>query len=224
MIELTCDQCRELAAELALGVLPGGQHARVLAHINGCGTCHNTVSELATTTDRLIELMPGAEPPAGFDHRVISALTSQQTPQRRRARRQWIAAAAVLVAFALAAGGWVLGQATAGVRPVPHNITAHTILVAPLTAHGRQIGQAFAYPGQPSWIYLSVDTDNAADTGPLRCELVRKNGSPIPAGTFSVAKGYGSWAASVDFNPDTLAAVRLITASGATLATAHFAN
>ncbi|HZD14594.1 MAG TPA: winged helix-turn-helix domain-containing protein [Pseudonocardiaceae bacterium] len=76
MTELTCQKCRELAAELALDVLVGVERARALVHLDGCTTCRDTVSTLAATADRLLKLLPDAEPPAGFEQRVITALGS----------------------------------------------------------------------------------------------------------------------------------------------------
>ena len=116
MAELTCQQCRELAAELALDVLPGRERAGALAHLDGCTSCRDTVSALTTTADRLIELIPEAQPPAGFERRVMSALTPSLplAPPSPLApplpRRQWRIAAALL-AIALGGGGWVLGHA-----------------------------------------------------------------------------------------------------------------
>lgn len=70
---MTCQQCHELAAELALNVLPARERVGVLAHLDTCGGCRETVSALTVTADRLVELLPGAEPPAGFEHRVMTA-------------------------------------------------------------------------------------------------------------------------------------------------------
>lgn len=75
MTKLTCRQCRDLAAELALDVLPALERAQALMHLNRCPTCCYAVSSLTFTVDRLIELLPEAQPPAGFEHRILAALT-----------------------------------------------------------------------------------------------------------------------------------------------------
>ena len=80
MTELTCQQCQELAAELALDALPGDQRARAVAHLEGCATCWDSVSPLVDIADRLLELLPEVAPPAGFDQRVITALWSLVRP------------------------------------------------------------------------------------------------------------------------------------------------
>lgn len=70
---VSCQQCRELAAELALNVLPARERVGVLAHLDACAGCRDTVSALTDTADRLVELLPDTEPPVGFEHRVMNA-------------------------------------------------------------------------------------------------------------------------------------------------------
>jgi hypothetical protein len=67
MTELTCQQCEQLAVELALDILPCHQRADVLAHLDRCTSCQDTVCALTNTVDRLVELLPPAQPPAGFE-------------------------------------------------------------------------------------------------------------------------------------------------------------
>jgi hypothetical protein len=225
MTELSCRQCRELAPELALGVLSGVERAHALAHLDHCTTCRNAVSALALTGDRLIELLPGAEPPVGFEHRVLTAV-GPPSPLARR-WRWWLPAAAVMIALALVGGGWTLGRASLGIGPLTTGAAARTILFAPLRSGldgsgGEEIGQAYLYPDRPSWIYLSLDADNDAITGTVRCELVRRDGSTVPIGTFTLAKGYGAWGAPITTDRDSLATARVIDSTGATVATARF--
>lgn len=75
MTELTCEQCRENAAELAVGVLAGRERAATLAHLQYCGSCQGTVAELAFAANRFLELLPEIEPPAGFADRVVASIT-----------------------------------------------------------------------------------------------------------------------------------------------------
>lgn len=220
MTELTCRQYRELTPELALGVLSGIERARTLAHLDHCTTCRNTVSALSLTGDRLIELLPDAEPSAGFEQRVLTALA----PPTPRTRRRWVPAAAVLIALALAGGGWTLGRTTLGIGPLETSSAARTVLFAPLTSGDEELGQVYLYPGRPSWIYLSLDADNHAISGAVRCELVRQDGSTVPLGTFHLAEGYGAWGTPVTLDRKSLAMARVIDSAGTTVATANFAN
>jgi hypothetical protein len=240
MTELTCQQCRELAAELALDVLTGRERAQALAHLDDCTSCRDTVSALTVTADRLIELLPNAQPPAGFEHRVMAALT----PSSPGARRWRLAGAAVLLTITLATGGWILGLATHDVRPAQTNTQAEndaqagerTVLYAPVTTGQdqteqdqigeHQIGHAYVYPGNPSWIYLSLATDSDTTSSTVRCEVIRRDGSTVPIGTFPLAHGHGTWGGPVPVDRNTLATarLRLINGNGHTLATAHFTS
>jgi hypothetical protein len=146
MTELSCRQCREVAVELALGVLPGVERARALSHLDHCAACHTAVAALTCTGDRLVELLPSAEPPAGFEDRVMTALA----PTALRRRRWWVPAAAVVCASALLVGAWALGRHSSPVGLPEAGRATRAVLFAPLTAGGQEVGQVFLYPGRPS--------------------------------------------------------------------------
>ncbi|MGH3831243.1 MAG: anti-sigma factor family protein [Pseudonocardiaceae bacterium] len=245
MTELTCPQCRELAPELALDVLTSTERARALAHLDRCANCRDTVCALTTTADRLIELLPDSPPPAGFEQRVLTALTLPAPATRR----WWQPAAAVLLAVALAGGGgwtlggwtlggWALGGWALGGRnhdKAPAQVTAQpgerSVMFAPLlTAQhqgtGSEVGQAYVYPGQPAWMYLSLDIDRHPTSGTVRCELVRGDGSSVPIGTFRLTKGYAAWgiALTTTVGRGPFAMAKVIDSNGDTLATAHFTS
>ncbi|NMH99423.1 zf-HC2 domain-containing protein [Pseudonocardia acidicola] len=215
---LSCEQSRQIAAEFALGVLPGFERAQVLEHLDGCAGCRWTVARLTATRDRLLEMLPEAEPPAGFERMVLDGL---RRPLRRSPR--WLPLAAALLGVVLLAGGWLLGRAGA-----PPAVTAPdgALAAAQLTVDGRRVGQAFAYPGQPSFVYVSLDTQLADQTGPVSCTLERPDGSSVPIGTFTVRRGYGHWGASAQLQGDALRSARLVLvdASGATVAAARFSG
>jgi hypothetical protein len=96
MTPLGCAEVRELAPELALGIVGGPQRADALQHASECGPCRVLVGELSEAADALPLLAAEAEPPSGFEERVLSALKSPQ----RRTRRRIAAAVAVTAAAA----------------------------------------------------------------------------------------------------------------------------
>ncbi|HEX2294483.1 MAG TPA: zf-HC2 domain-containing protein, partial [Actinomycetota bacterium] len=59
---LSCAEVRDLAPEVALGIAPGEERARVLAHVRGCGDCRRLLDGLAETADLLLVLAPRDEP------------------------------------------------------------------------------------------------------------------------------------------------------------------
>lgn len=72
--DMTCAELADVAAELALGVLTGRERAMAVAHLGGCDECREDVRQLMATGEQLLELLPPAEPPAGFETRVLERL------------------------------------------------------------------------------------------------------------------------------------------------------
>lgn len=72
--DMTCAELADVAAELALGVLTGRERAAALAHLDTCDACREEVRQLMATGEQLVELLPPAEPPAGFETRVLDRL------------------------------------------------------------------------------------------------------------------------------------------------------
>jgi anti-sigma-K factor RskA len=71
---MTCAELHDVAAELALGALTGRERAAALAHLETCRACREGVRQLTEAGGRLLELLPPAEPPVGFEIRVIERL------------------------------------------------------------------------------------------------------------------------------------------------------
>src|ERR1700730_6841708 len=105
MSVLTCADVREFAPELALGILGGAERADVVLHVNDCARCQAYVAELTEAADAIPQLVPEAEPPPGFETRVLHRLVAD----RRRSRRRWVASIA-----AVAAAGAVVTVAGVG--------------------------------------------------------------------------------------------------------------
>jgi hypothetical protein len=90
----TCAQVRDVAAELALGALTGRERASALAHLDRCRACREDVRRLTVVGGLLLELIPPARPPAGFETRVLQrraeTLTAENAfpPRPRRAARR----------------------------------------------------------------------------------------------------------------------------------------
>jgi hypothetical protein len=77
MSRIHCEQARELAPQLVLGLLIGRERAACLAHLERCADCRTELSTLAATTDDVLPLAkPRSAPPAGFDRRVLERLAT----------------------------------------------------------------------------------------------------------------------------------------------------
>ena len=242
MTEPTCAVVRESQAELALGVIEGRERAEVLAHLEHCAACRQDLAALSAVADRLVELTPSVEPPAGFETRVLARLSAAARAEEPAAPRgpappaavrgrtaragrrtwplpkpaRWVAAAAL--AAVIGAGGWVVGHEASA--PSAAQAAGHE-KAAPFVAGDRTVGQVVAYGGPKPWVSMSVD-ENLGDRT-VKCQLVERNGTISTVGTFQLSDGYGYWGAAIGVPPSSIARVQLVDAAGATVAAAVFA-
>src|SRR5882724_5845390 len=187
MPDSNCTECMELAPELALNALTGRERAQVLAHLDECSRCREAVCALTSTADELLTLVPEAEPPPGFEKRVVAAVMPDE-PASAPCRSRWpMATAASLLSLSLVGAGWLAGSAG------PANGSSYqqaapgtrSVLYAPLTNHSQEVGQAYLEPDQPSWVYLSLSANVRTDAN-LRCTLTDPDGASASLGTFAL--------------------------------------
>src|ERR1700761_8434711 len=84
--DMTCAELADVAAELALGVLTGRERAIAITHLDTCDDCREDVRQLMATSEQLLELLPPAEPPAGFETRVLERIGLPVPPPSRGPR------------------------------------------------------------------------------------------------------------------------------------------
>ncbi len=212
MSELTCAQFGELADELALGVLAASERARALAHADRCADCAAELRQLTAVSDALLELVPGREPPIGFEGRMMSRLRLAE----KRHWSRWLATAAVaaIIATVFALGGFALATFNNPGSPTPR------VLSSAFTTGDRQVGSIYAATSTPSWVYMTIDTDHG--TGTVTCQLQQRDGHIVTLGTFSVTDGYGYWGAPSPVDAATVASARVVAGDGTIVATARF--
>jgi hypothetical protein len=85
---------------------------------------------------------------------------------------------------------------------------------------GRLVGHVSVSAGTPSRVFMNVD-DSRAD-GAVICEVEMAEGSVARLAAFQVHDGLGEWADMVGINVSWLHGARLVTPTGATLASATF--
>ena len=228
---MSCAEFHDSAAELALGVLTGRERAEALAHLDHCEACREHVRQLTMTGEQMLGLLPTAEPPAGFETRVMDriglAAPAPQPLRHRRRRPAWghgfsprrvLAAAAVVVAVLGAAlGGWGLHTSTA--PAASSTLRTGTLVAANDHDH---VGQVFVYNGESRWMYMTVDLESGNDT--VICQLVGPDGHITTVGSFRLADGYGSWGSPAWTDNGPPVGARLVTANGTVLATATFSG
>ncbi|MQY38995.1 hypothetical protein SRB17_70100 [Streptomyces sp. RB17] len=241
--DVNCDKLREIGAELALGVLPGRERAEAVAHLDRCADCREYVRQLTLVGDRLVGLLPDGEPPAGFETRVARRLAEQASASearagvsgraprdlRARARRARLRLAAVATALTVAVGfaGWGVGTAVeevlASSRPATESEPMLVGDMTSATSGGGKVGEVYAHPGTPGWIYVSVDSagPHGSYTGTVTCLLQHSDGTTVRVGDFPLVAGHGEWGVAAPGDLSTLSGVRLTTPGGTVLATAH---
>jgi predicted anti-sigma-YlaC factor YlaD len=215
MSEMTCDAVDALSAELALGIADARESAAALSHVEHCPVCRSRLRDLADLAEDLLAVIPAAEPPSGFESRVLASVRREpDAPSTHDWRRPALRAAAAVVLVALiGTGAWMLGR-TSAQRPAS-SATAPASGV--LRADHHPVGQVVVVGGSDPWISVKVDAPLARMV--VRCQVRRADGQVHTVGTFMVEPGYSYWGASVPPGSPVVSA-QLVSVQGKVLATA----
>jgi len=211
-----CEALSEELIEFALGTSSGRSRSLVLDHLESCPHCGAELEALATVADTMLWLAPEAEPPLGFETRLVERLREgdARRASARRRRMSVLAAAAVLVA--------VLGIGVGAIITTHGNATQPSATARPstgrLTSEGRSLGQVSISSGDPSWMVMTVDAGKWS--GVVWCEVTLTNGRTETIGKFTLASGYGSWVAPIKSSGSQVRSARLVNAYGAVVASA----
>lgn len=243
MAELGCDAVHPLIPELALGLLDGRERAEVLVHIEHCPACQHELLLMGDVADRLVELTPRAEPPAGFETGVMAVLrsarpeppprlTSPRPQGRRKAGRsgegertgsgRWRRTVTALVAAAVTAsvgvGGWALGHHGARTSPPAVASAGGKALVAELLRDQKPVGQIVITSHPYPWMSMTVSAPGGDRR--LTCEVGEKDGTWVRVGSFEVSNGAGYWASGLPYTSSPITAYRVVDDAGHTVAVA----
>jgi Putative zinc-finger len=218
MNEFACDEIDAVAAELALGILPGDERAEALRHLAGCPACRDRVDAMAHVADQLLLAAPEEEPPIGFESKVLDRIASERlpAPTQIHRRRRWtvaavgVAAAAVLFAAALA--GIAAGRANerAGHRGVESAVVSFgqgewVCRVTAFAGRGTQPTELVIRldePPQPSPIWYTVQAEPSG------------GGAPVPIGTIHIQDGRGTIDTSVPLHTGKVRGIRVFDMQG----------
>ncbi|MGQ0804577.1 MAG: zf-HC2 domain-containing protein [Actinomycetota bacterium] len=211
MSMLTCAEVRDLAPELALGVLGGAERAEALTHIDDCTPCRSVVGELTQAGELLPLLAREAEPPPGFEGRVLAALGGG----RRRGRLRGlavVAAAAAAAAIVSVATVRVVDRGRDDARVVTESVVSEVNSAPMVGAGGATVGWAFASDGRPAAVGISVGY--LLPPGSYAIEAVSAEGAKLTLGTMQVTDGRGVWTGTTKASHDGLAVISLVDAAG----------
>ena len=202
-----CAEIRELAPELALGIVDGEDRARALEHLADCPDCRRRVEELSEVADELLLLAPHKEPPVGFEERALAPLRPAPKPRRRRFRLVLAPAAAALAAVAITL--LVVGpdlRLASHYKQTLDDAHGKEFESYHLRAGDTPVGTVFSYDGSPSWVQVTVDAGHRA--GVQSAELVLDDGSQVPLRWFHLDSGGGS-GGSIPVDPNHVSVLRI---------------
>jgi hypothetical protein len=211
---LSCVEVRELAPELALGILGGAERAEVVLHVNGCARCQAYVAELTEAADAIPQLVPDAEPPAGFEARVLRRLDEGE----RHSRRRWIAAIAVAAAVAIIVSITVVrviesDESTTQVASPPATALDHKPVAVVMRGGAGDVAGGWAYVSDHHGVAVAVNY--GIPSGPYSVMVTPTGGTAASIGTVDVVAGRGSWTGRSTEPLRAGARISLVDASGA---------
>jgi hypothetical protein len=185
---VNCAEARDLAPELALGVLGGAERAEVLLHVNGCARCQATVAELTDVADALVTVAPEAEPSRGFEQRVLTEIAAP----RRGHRRRFLTVGAIAAAIATIVSITI-------VRVVESGDAAQT--AAPVRAEmideGTNMRAGWASVADAHAVTISVDY--GVPSGHYAVEVQPAQGGTVRLGAMRIdEEGRGFWTGNSD--------------------------
>jgi hypothetical protein len=230
--EMSCEQVRVLAPELAIGIADGQDRDAALRHAAGCPGCRKLISELSTVVDDLLLLAPSHEPPPGFAEATVARIspaagrrwTARPSARQVAGPRRWLprlAVAASIIA-ALAVGAGAVYQGTAADRQLAGSYRAvlgeghgSFFAAAPLRGPTATVGTVFGYQGHPSWLWATVHMPNAGAQR-FNVQLITRDGRHLAAGTAVLGGTHDTWGAQIPMDLTSLAQLRFVAANGHT--------
>lgn len=219
-----CDELRELAPELALGIVEGEERGRALEHLADCPECRRRVDELTEVADELLLLAPHKEVPVGFESRVLGRVLPSPPPRRRRRRLALVLApAAAAVASVAITLGIVWNDVQTGRSYQGTLEKANGKQFEAYSLYGGQsfAGTVFSYQGAPNWLLITVDPAHRAD---LRsAQLVMDDGRQVPLNWFHLDPS-GSSGGGIPVDPHHVVVLRLLPGAGGDPLVAHFSG
>lgn len=214
-----------LGPELALGVATGEDRARALEHLAGCEECRRDLAELTEVADALLLLAPRAEPPEGFESRVVNRMGPGPSTRRPRWRRAVAGLAAAVLGAAAALGvafvatGEEREMASSYRRALEQAQGTYFGGLALRDQAGEPAGHVFGYEGRPPWVFVVVTAAPGSGTHDVEAET--GDGTEISLGSFSVVDGRGSFGTILPVDLFEVALVRVTERGGPGVLTAE---
>jgi hypothetical protein len=222
-MDARCHETREMAADLALGIVEGEERGRALQHLADCPECRTEVEKYSDLADELLLLAPTREPSVGFESRVLDELLPAPKPKRRRRLQLVFApAAAALAAVAITLGVvWDDWQAGRSYNGTLEKANGKQFEAYSLYGGGSVAGSVFSYEGAPNWVLITVDPSHRADL--QSAQLVLDDGRQVPLNWFHLDPS-GSSGGGIPVDPHHVSVLRLLPGADGEPLVAHFSG
>jgi len=213
-----CEALSDDLIEFALGTLSGRSRSLVLDHLETCAHCNAESESLADVADTMLWLAPDAEPPLGFETRVIERFRGSEA-QRRIVRRR---RASVFAVAADAGCGARRRRWCGGDEPRWREFAFGN---GAALDRSPDVGRTGAGRGHHLFRQSLVDDHGRRYWEGVGRRVVRSyfaNGRSETVGKFTSLHGYGSWIAPIKASGSDVRSARIVKANGAVVAQATF--
>lgn len=226
MTALDCHECRDLAPELALGLLAGDERGAAIEHVASCAPCRAHLEALVRVADNLLLLAPSVEPDIGFESRVMANLAAAgafsaaplSIAERGPRRWKWSVVVSIAAALVIVAGvvGLAVGRTTGRDSALQTEASAVTKLGARVVVlradHGHEICQLVAFPAVASEpARLTIDLDEPGEPpGSYQILAERFHGPAVLLGKIKTVDGQGTWMAAIPPGTGLVRGVRIL--------------
>ena len=232
---LGCERYAGELAELALGISVGRERAEALSHLEQCQQCQAEMERLSVAADAMLEVMPGLEPPLGFEVRLAERLRAgaavrQWSGTRWRVRRISLVLACLLAIAGLGAGlsaGWLARGGSSPAQSAFGTGPGGSVSTRSLVSAGRAVGYVTVYSGPDwdggggGWLFMSLSAGSWS--GAAQCEVRLADGAKLMLGKFWLDDGYGAWGVALASGTGRITSASVVTPRGV-LASASFAS
>lgn len=228
MNEFACDEIEAVAAELALGILPGDERAEALRHLAGCPACRDRVDAMAHVADQLLLAAPEEEPPIGFESKVLDRVAAERQPAPTQIHRwhRWtvaaVAVAAAAVLFASALAGMARERSTD--QASHRGVEAATVSFG----GGEWVCRVTAFSGhgtQPTELVIRLTEPPQSAPNWYTVQAEPTNGGPlVPVGTIQIHNGHGAIDTSVPVRAGKVRGIRVFDKQGQLQYRANFTS
>ena len=195
--------------EYALGTLDGRDRGELADHVSRCTECAHELAALNMAVDALLALPGSAEPPVGFESKVMEKIRLAGSRAPSHLRPMASVAAALVIVVGVVVWALVGGEATP-----PRSTPA--MAERALIANGHRVGAVYVYTGSPTWMFVNVDDANAPTT--IRCVIITSTNARRTVGTYKLLEGRGGWGTSVPVAFAKMRGLELTSTSGTVIA------